>query len=348
MSYNHLLDTLNAFLKEADAEGMKDLKTLNISLDQVIQMVGQYRKFQKLTLTDIQKLQQKHNILGSDQQAKGSTVSSLLSAFLPFRNMHQEEYQKFRIDLELQISDSYYALKEHAKVLQALDKEAVNRIMKTLDESYQKHHSFTDITVIAFSRFTQSQAARNTALICFLIASLVDVISAILPFFWINRYNSALHGRKKHGGDPEEELLEQLYYAAASQLPVQHKDIRTYVCEVLSYLNTYIQLYQEVPFAKEDGYVMMAARQSVEQPGYHAINAVLLTLHQLNTISIQDLHQMKIQYYNFHEDVGLLQEDYVYIMSSDLLLWLQQHLLAVLHQQRLLSEMKGGIMECKH
>ena len=69
MSYNHLLDTLNAFLKEADAEGMKDLKTLNISLDQVIQMVGQYRKFQKLTLTDIQKLQQKHNILGSDQQA---------------------------------------------------------------------------------------------------------------------------------------------------------------------------------------------------------------------------------------------------------------------------------------
>ena len=182
MSYNHLLDTLNAFLKEADAEGMKDLKTLNISLDQVIQMVGQYREFQKLTLTDIQKLQQKHNILGSDQQAKESTVSSLLSAFLPFRNMHQEEYQKFRIDLELQISDSYYALKEHAKVLQALDKEAVNRIMKTLDESYQKHHSFTDITVIAFSRFTQSQAARNTALICFLIASLVDVISAILPF----------------------------------------------------------------------------------------------------------------------------------------------------------------------
>ena len=94
--------------------------------------------------------------------------------------------------------------------------------MKTLDESYQKHHSFTDITVIAFSRFTQSQAARNTALICFLIASLVDVISAILPFFWINRYNSALHGRKKHGGDPEEELLEQLYYAAASQLSLIH------------------------------------------------------------------------------------------------------------------------------
>ncbi|MFQ7538001.1 MAG: hypothetical protein ACLRL6_12005 [Clostridium sp.] len=54
---------------------MKDLKTLNISLDQVIQMVGQYREFQKLTLTDIQKLQQKHNILGSDQQAKESTVS---------------------------------------------------------------------------------------------------------------------------------------------------------------------------------------------------------------------------------------------------------------------------------
>lgn len=57
---------------------------------------------------------------------------------------------------------------------------------------------------------------------------------------------------------------------------------------------------------------------------------------------------MKIQYYSFHEDVGLLQEDYVYIMSSDLLLWLQQHLLAVLHQQRLLSEMKGEMMECKH
>ncbi len=347
LSYNHLLETLNSFLKEAGAQGMRDLKSLEVTLDQMIQMVDQYREFQKLTLTDIQKLQQKHNILGVNQQEQESTLSNLLSAFLPFRNMHQEEYQKFRIDLELQISDSYFALKEHAKVLQALDKEAVAKIMKTLDESYQKHRSFTDITVIAFSRFTQSQAARNTALICFLIASLVDVISAILPFFWINRYTSALHGRKKYGGDPEAELLEQLYYAAASQLTVQHKDIRSYVCDVLTYLNTYIQLYQEVPFAKEDGYVMMAARQSVEQPGYHAINAVLLTLHQLNTISIQDLNQMKIQYYSFQEDVGLLQEDYVYIMSSDLLLWLQQHLLAVLHQQRLLLNTEGGTVECK-
>lgn len=347
LSYNHLLDTLNSFLKEAGAQGMQDVKPLEVTLDQMIQMVDQYREFQKLTLTDIQKLQQKHNILGVNQQEQESTLSNLLSAFLPFRNMHQEEYQKFRIDLELQISDSYFALKEHAKVLQALDKEAVAKIMKTLDESYQKHRSFTDITVIAFSRFTQSQAARNTALICFLIASLVDVISAILPFFWINRYTSALHGRKKYGGDPEEELLEQLYYAAASQLTVQHKDIRSYVCDVLTYVNTYIQLYQEVPFAKEDGYVMMAARQSVEQPGYHAINAVLLTLHQLNTISIQDLNQMKIQYYSFQEEVGLMQEDYVYIMSSDLLLWLQQHLLAVLHQQRLLLDTEGGTVKCK-
>lgn len=347
LSYNHLLDTLNSFLKEAGTQGMQDVKPLEVTLDQMIQMVDQYREFQKLTLTDIQKLQQKHNILGVNQQEQESTLSNLLSAFLPFRNMHQEEYQKFRIDLELQISDSYFALKEHAKVLQALDKEAVAKIMKTLDESYQKHRSFTDITVIAFSRFTQSQAARNTALICFLIASLVDVISAILPFFWINRYTSALHGRKKYGGDPEEELLEQLYYAAASQLTVQHKDIRSYVCDVLTYVNTYIQLYQEVPFAKEDGYVMMAARQSVEQPGYHAINAVLLTLHQLNTISIQDLNQMKIQYYSFQEEVGLMQEDYVYIMSSDLLLWLQQHLLAVLHQQRLLLDTEGGTVKCK-
>lgn len=347
LSYNHLLDTLNSFLKEAGAQGMQDVKPLEVTLDQMIQMVDQYREFQKLTLTDIQKLQQKHNILGVNQQEQESTLSNLLSAFLPFRNMHQEEYQKFRIDLELQISDSYFALKEHAKVLQALDKKAVAKIMKTLDESYQKHRSFTDITVIAFSRFTQSQAARNTALICFLIASLVDVISAILPFFWINRYTSALHGRKKYGGDPEEELLEQLYYAAASQLTVQHKDIRSYVCDVLTYVNTYIQLYQEVPFAKEDGYVMMAARQSVEQPGYHAINAVLLTLHQLNTISIQDLNQMKIQYYSFQEEVGLMQEDYVYIMSSDLLLWLQQHLLAVLHQQRLLLDTEGGTVKCK-
>lgn len=347
LSYNHLLDTLNSFLKEAGAQGMQDVKPLEVTLDQMIQMVDQYREFQKLTLTDIQKLQQKHNILGVNQQEQESTLSNLLSAFLPFRNMHQEEYQKFRIDLELQISDSYFALKEHAKVLQALDKEAVAKIMKTLDESYQKHRSFTDITVIAFSRFTQSQAERNTALICFLIASLVDVISAILPFFWINRYTSALHGRKKYGGDPEEELLEQLYYAAASQLTVQHKDIRSYVCDVLTYVNTYIQLYQEVPFAKEDGYVMMAARQSVEQPGYHAINAVLLTLHQLNTISIQDLNQMKIQYYSFQEEVGLMQEDYVYIMSSDLLLWLQQHLLAVLHQQRLLLDTEGGTVKCK-
>ena len=170
-----------------------------------------------------------------------------------------------------------------------------------------------------------------------MIATLVDVISAILPFFWINRYSSALHGRKKHGTDPEEELLEQLYYAAAAQLPIrENTDIRRYVCEVLEYLNTYIQLYQEVPFAKENGYVMMALRSNVEQSGYHAINAVLLTLHQLNTVSIQDLEQMKIQYYSFHEDSELLQEDYVYIMSTDLLLWIQQHLLAVLHQQKLM------------
>ncbi|MCB7430431.1 hypothetical protein LI224_19075, partial [Erysipelatoclostridium ramosum] len=66
----------------------------------MIQMVDQYREFQKLTLTDIQKLQQKHNILGVNQQEQESTLSNLLSAFLPFRNMHQEEYQKFRIDLE--------------------------------------------------------------------------------------------------------------------------------------------------------------------------------------------------------------------------------------------------------
>ena len=85
-------------------------------------------------------------------------------------------------------------------------------------------------------------------------------------------------------------------------------------------------------------------RRSVEQPSIITINAVLLTLHQLNTISIQDLHQMKIQYYSFHEDVGLLQEDYVYIMSNDLLLWLQQHLLAVHHQQRLLSEIRRKMM----
>lgn len=348
LSYNHLLDTLNSFLKEAGSSGMKDLNSLNVTLDQMIQMVNQYQEFQKLELTDIQKLQQKHNILGSDEQAQESAFSSLLSAFLPFRNMHQEEYQKFRIDLELQISDSYYAIKNHAKVLQTLDEAAVNDIMKSLDKSYQENHSFTDITVIAFSRFTQSQASRNTALICFLIASLVDVISAILPFFWINRYTSALHGRKKHGSDPEEELLEQLYYAAASQLPVRQGDIRSYVCEVLEYLNGYVQLYQEVPFAKEDGYVMKAPRLRVEQPGYHAINAVLLTLHQLTTISIQDLDQLKIQYYSFHEEAASLEEDYVYIMSSDLLLWIQQHLLAVLHQQKLMLEMEGGEAACDH
>ena len=79
---------------------------------------------------------------------------------------------------------------------------------------------------------------------------------------------------------------------------------------------------------------MMAARQSVEQSGYHAINAVLLTLHQLNTISIQDLHQMKIQYHSFHEDVGLYRKiTGVYIAGSDCC-QVQQHLLAVLHQQR--------------
>ncbi len=347
LSYNHLLDTLNSFLKEAGADSMKDLKPMQVTLDQLMQMVTQYQQFQELKLTDIQTLQQKHNILGSGQQEQEAAVTSLLRAFLPFQNMHQEEYQKFRIDLELQISDSYYALKDHAKVLQALDAKTVNAIMKALDTSYLKNRSFTDITVIAFSRFTESEAARNTALICFLIASLVDVISAILPFFWINRYASALHGRKKHGSDPEEELLEQLYYAAASQIPVQEKEgIREYVCEVLSYLCAYTGLYQEVPYAREHGYVMMAPRQRVEQPGYHAINAVLLALHQLNTISVQDVEQMKIQYYSFHEEEREQQEEYVYIMRTELLLWLQQHMLAVLHQQKLMLQSEGREQAC--
>ncbi|MFR5525648.1 MAG: hypothetical protein ACLTJG_12140, partial [[Clostridium] innocuum] len=73
LSYNHLLDTLNSFLKEAGAQGMQDVKPLEVTLDQMIQMVDQYREFQKLTLTDIQKLQQKHNILGVNQQEQEST-----------------------------------------------------------------------------------------------------------------------------------------------------------------------------------------------------------------------------------------------------------------------------------
>ena len=108
----------------------------------------------------------------------------------------------------------------------------------------------------------------------------------------------------------------------------------------------YTGLYQEVPYAREHGYVMMAPRQRVEQPGYHAINAVLLALHQLNTISVQDVEQMKIQYYSFHEEECEQQEEYVYIMRTELLLWLQQHMLAVLHQQKLMLQSEGREQAC--
>ena len=91
---------------------------------------------------------------------------------------------------------------------------------------------------------------------------------------------------------------------------------------------------------------MMAPRQRVEQPGYHAINAVLLALHQLNTISVQDVEQMKIQYYSFHEEEREQQEEYVYIMRTELLLWLQQHMLAVLHQQKLMLQSEGREQAC--
>ena len=55
---------------------------------------------------------------------------------------------------------------------------------------------------------------------------------------------------------------------------------------------------------------------------------------------------MKIQYYSFHEEEREQQEEYVYIMRTELLLWLQQHMLAVLHQQKLMLQSEGREQAC--
>lgn len=195
LSYNHLLQLLNQFMQESGLSGMSDLQAIDISLDQLMDMIQNYEDFENLSLENIETLQNKHGILESDT-TDTSFFRNLASAFLPFINMHQEEYQKFKTDLEMQISDSYYEIQKHANILSQMDPSEVDKIMNEFDKSYEKNHSFTDITVIAFSRFFESASVRNTVIICFILAALVDGISAILPIFWFHRYRSFLYGRK--------------------------------------------------------------------------------------------------------------------------------------------------------
>ncbi len=214
LSYNHLLQLLNQFMQEAGLSAMSDLQTIDISLDQLMDMIQNYEDFENLSLENIETLQNKHGILESDT-TDTSFFRNLASAFLPFINMHQEEYQKFKTDLEMQISDSYYEIQKHGNILSQMAPSEVDKIMSEFDKSYDKNHSFKDITVIAFSRFFfESASVRNTAIICFILAALVDGISAILPIFWFHRYRSFLYGRKKYGKNLEEELLYELYYAS--------------------------------------------------------------------------------------------------------------------------------------
>lgn len=343
LSYNHLLQLLNQFMQESGLSGMSDLQAIDISLDQLMDMIQNYEDFENLSLENIETLQNKHGILESDT-TDTSFFRNFASAFLPFINMHQEEYQKFKTDLEMQISDSYYEIQKHANILSQMDPSEVDKIMNEFDKSYEKNHSFTDITVIAFSRFFESASVRNTAIICFILAALVDGISAILPIFWFHRYRSFLYGRKKYGKNLEEELLYELYYAAASRIPMEaDTSFQSYVCKVIEYLQTYFQLYQEIPYMKEHGYVMAVNAGAVEREEYHTINAVLLSLKQVNTISVQDVKQVRHEYYHFGDSLGNLnnEKEYMYIMRTELLLWIQQHLLQILHNQKLMIEKVG-------
>ncbi len=338
LSYNHLLQMLNQFMQKAGNSTINGLQMMDISLDQLIHMVQNYKDFEELSLKDIESLQDKHSIMES-YAADASFFNSLTTAFLPFINMHNEEYQKFKTDLEMQIADNYYAMQKHANVLQQINPTQVKEIMKEFDESYQKNHSFKDITVIAFSRFFESSSVRNTAFICFILAGLVDGISAILPIFWFHRYHSFLYGRKRYGRNLEEELLYELYYAAASKIPMQADvPFSAYVCKVITYLQTYFQLYQEMPYMKEHGFVMGVNASTAEKEEYHAINAVLISLKQVNTISVQDVKQIRDEYYHFNDSLKTLnnEKEYMYIMKTELLLWIQQHMLQILHDQKLI------------
>ncbi len=87
---------------------------------------------------------------------------------------------------------------------------------------------------------------------------------------------------------------------AASRIPMEaDTSFQSYVCKVIEYLQTYFQLYQEIPYMKVHGYVMAVNAGVVEREEYHTINAVLLSLKQVNTISVQDVKQVRHEYYHF-------------------------------------------------
>lgn len=351
LHYNMLLETLNSFLKEANQPTLKSVDTLQLNLDQLQNLVSSYEKFNELNLEPIQNLQKKHNIMqATDTKEKIGIFDNLVKTILPFKDLHQEEYQKFRTDLELQISQSYYELKAYSDKLTFINPDKVKLIQKDMKNSFNKYASFTDITVIAFQRFTENEINQKSAIICMVIASIIDVLSAILPFFWFHRYVSSLYRKKRKHRNPEEELLESLFYAMAKEVPMNVTNMENsmlgyyeYMYNVLKHLNDYFKIYKELPYFEAYGYVLYAKRKDIEKEEYHNINALLTTFHYINTISECDIMKQCEKQYNFsngYENQKV--DDYVYIMQKDVVLWLNQHLYKILQNQEFMFYEKRG------
>lgn len=348
LHFNTLLETLNSFLKEAKQPALKSIEPMQLNLEQLQNLVSTYEQFEALQLEPIQNLQKKHNILqAADSKKNEGIIHSLTTIVLPFKDMQQEEYQKFRTDLELQISQSYYELKGFSDNLKFINPDKVSLIQKNLKVSFDKNSSFTDITVIAFQRFFENEINQKAAFICIIIASLIDVLSALLPFFWFNRYVSSLYRKKRKNKNPEEELLESLFYAMAKEVSMSNNEslssYEQYIYDVLLQLRNYFKNYKELPYFEEYGYVLYAKRNDVEKEEYRDLNALLTSFHYVDTISNHDIMMQCEKHYHFEGGSdNKKHEDYIYIMQKDVLLWLHQHLYKTLQNQEITLSVKKG------
>lgn len=324
--HNTLLQTVNGFLKNANQNTLQSIPEMKISLDELVDLVSSYQNFQSVELKKIDALQEQYRILQADVSERLNLWGSMIQIVFPFENLNQEEYQKFRNAMELQITDSYFDLLRYADKVEVLDQEQVQEVKESLKNAYEAHRSFTDITVIAFSRLGNAQ--QNTALICLLLAAMIDTLSALLPFLWFRRTASALR-KKNHARCKDDQLLEDLYYAASAALPLREEDLHSeddytrYIYEVIQYLISYFHHYHELPYMEEKGYVMYAMREEVEQQGYQDINAVLSSCHMIKTMSHAEIDHQVRQYYEWTQEAETL-DTYVYVMKTELLQWLHQ------------------------
>lgn len=325
--HNTLLQTVNGFLEKAGQPTLKGMSDMKITLDDLVELVTSYRNFDTVQVKNISTLQKEYGILQSTSTEPLHIFDSMLRIFFPFENLNQEEYQKFRNAMELQITDSYYDLLSYADKVESLDKDKISSIRTSLKAAYEKNKSFTDISVIAFSRLT-SPVTFHTAMICLILAALIDMLSAVLPFLWFRRSAPALRSRKHHRCK-DEQLLEDLYYAAATALPLKKDDLvdeeayTAYIYDVIQHLIHYFHHYHELPYMEDKGFVMYANREEVEQQGYLDINAVLNAHHLVTTMSSAEVEHKRQEFYQWIQEPDAT-DSYVYVMKKELLQWLHQ------------------------